>query len=199
MSIARRSFVVLTLVAMVAMAMVGLWQLGYSQGGAGSVATDVGRIRGLIEYEVRDASGRVKEHRVIHNATLAALLNDARTRLGVDGAFTGLGNNDLYDNIQAVSSDLSGATPTNAQLTTSIGSNPVDGTNATASIGADVSGNYTVITTFTATGAATIEELQLTKGAATSGAAEAPGAWQNVAITLANGDTLQVTWTIDID
>ena len=53
--------------------------------------------------------------------------------------------------------------------------------------------------TFTATGAATIEELQLTSGAAVDTTVEAAGAWQNVSITLADTDTLTVTWTVDID
>ncbi len=151
-------------------------------------------IKGEISYLVKDSSGVIKEQRSIHNTTLTALKNDARARLGVDGTFTGLGNNDLYDNIQAVGSDLSGATPTNAQLSTNLDANPADGTNT-----AGGNGVYTTVKTFTASGAATIEELQLTKGSATNGTAEAPGAWQNTSITLASGDTLQITWTITIN
>ena len=36
--------------------------------------------------------------------------------------------------------------------------------------------------------ASTIERIQLSKGAVTSGTAETPGAWQNVSITLASGE-----------
>lgn len=149
-------------------------------------------IKGEIAYVVRDPAGAVKEQRSIHNTTLAALKNDARARLGVDAS--GLGVNDLYDNIQAVGSDISGATPTDPQLTANLDANPADGTST-----AGGSGVYTTVKTFTASGTATIEELQLTKGAAVNGTAEAPGAWQNTSITLASGDTLQVTWTITIN
>lgn len=160
---------------------------------AASISESAG-ITGNISYILKDASGNVKEQNSIHNTTLAALKNDARARLGVDGTFTGLTNADLYDNIQAVASDLSGATPTNPQLTTNLDANPADSTNTAGGAGV-----YTAVKTFTASGAATIEELQLTKGAAANGTAEAPGAWQNTSITLASGDTLQITWTITIN
>lgn len=181
---------VVAAVAFVATLSIGL-VLGSLRSGTG--VADRGAIVGSIEYTVRDANGVVKEHKAIHNTILSGLLNDARARLGIDG--TTIGNSDLYNNIQAVGSDLSGTTPTNLQLSSNLDANPASGTAATAT----ESGNYTVTKTFTASGASTIEELQLTKGAAANGTAETPGAWQNVSITLASGDTLAVTWTIDID
>jgi hypothetical protein len=179
------------LLVVVALALAGGFYLGLSRENSG--VTDRGTVAGLIEYTVRDASGNIKMSRLIHNTTMAALLNDARARLGVDGTTLASNNSDLYDNIQACSAATSGASCT---LSSALDANPADGTNTSET----ESGNYKVVKTFTASGASTIAELQLTRGAATSGTAETNiGAFQGVSITLANGDTLQITWTIDID
>ena len=63
------------------------------------------------------------------------------------------------------------------------------------------SGNYTVTTTFTAAGASTINELELSKNLvlSTAPAVGDIGAVQAVTLVLAGGDTLLITWTIDID
>ena len=158
--------------------------------GGGSGFTEQQRIAGVIEYSVWDAFGTIKTHKVIHNTTLALLLNDARDRIGIDG--TTITNTDLFDNIQLCSNNASGGSCT---LTVNIGTNPADGTNTALG----ESGNYHTVNTFTATGAATIEEMQLTRGTTGSGENTNRGAWQDVSITLASGDTLQVTWTVDID
>jgi hypothetical protein len=172
------------------------WLLG--QRGGTPPASDTLGIKGWVEYTVRDAQGDIRFQSARHNTKLTAFLNDARDRLGgADGSLTGLGNTDLYDNIQACSADASGGACT---LSSNLTANPADGTQSTLAGDGD-GGNYQTVVTFTASGgSSTIEELQLTKGAATNGVADTGrGAWQNVSITLASGDTLQVTWTIDID
>ena len=165
-----------------------LWStMSNDQNGVG----DLGKVKGVIEYTVRDASGAIKERVTINNNTTPVLLNAARDRLGV--AVAGLTADNRFDNIQAANADLAGASAA-ANLSANLDANP-NGTNAGAA-GAD--GVYTATQTFTATGASTIEELQLTSGNATSGTSEAAGAFQDVNITLADTDTLTVTWTVTI-
>ena len=151
-------------------------------------------IKANLEYTVRDASGAIKDYKFIHNTTLAALKDAARDRLGVVD-LSALTTAHLYDNIQALLSDKSGIPTANGDLSINLTSlNPVDGVNT-----AGGTGIYTVTNTFTASGASTIEELNLTRGAGTNGTFESTvGAWQNVSITLASGDTLAVTWTITV-
>lgn len=156
-------------------------------------AVETAKIIGLIEFTVFDSNGNLKEHRIIHNATLTGFKNAARERLGIDGSLTGTSNTDLYDNIQLCSNDVSGDSST-CTLSANLDANPADGTNTSGATGV-----YSTVKTFTASGASTIEEMQLTRGAATNSTKDTNvGAWQNVSITLANTDTLQVTWTVTI-
>ena len=114
----------------------------------------------------------------------------------MDGTLAGLTDNTgLFDNIQALGVVRSGVpSGGNPDLSANLDANPADGTNA-----AGATGIYTVTKTFTASGASTIAELNLTRGAAVNGTLETTvGAWQAVTITLANTDTLQVTWTITV-
>lgn len=187
--------VAVSLVLIVAAAAVaGFWRLGYNQGES---ATDGGTIAGYIEYTVRDASGNVKAHKLARNTTTDTLKNAARARLGVDGTTLAAANADLFDNIQACSANATGGACTLVTHTllqvSGANANPADGTNTAGGTGV-----YTTVVAWTATGALTIEELQLTSGAVTSGTAQTAGAFQDVSITLANTDTLTVTWTITI-
>ena len=153
-------------------------------------------IVGQIAYIVRDSSGNIKENIVIPNTTVALFKNDARARLGVAGTTAPTSDDDLYDNISLCGADASGGlcgTFTAANVTEN---NPQDGTGSTGGEGV-----YSVVVTFNATGAVTIEELQLSKGSVTNGTAPSTsqiGAYQNVSITLANGDSIQITWTITV-
>jgi len=179
------------LVGLLAIWAIWAWGVG---GGAG--ASDIGRISGMIEWTQRDASGNVLAQQTIHNTTTTLLKNHIRTLLGTAGGPAGVTSDaDLYDNIQLLTANDTNreVTPANADLSANLDANPADGTNADGTVG-----RYTTVVTFTASGASTIEELQLTKGAATSGTAETIGAHQDVSITLANTDTLQVTWTVTI-
>lgn len=183
----QMALILSTLVA-ITLSIVLVWYSPFRDGDGGP---ENPRVVGIITYTVWDASGAVKTHQVIHNTTLALLLNDARDRIAVDG--TTINNDALFDNIQLCSDNGSGAACT---LSTNLDANPADGTNTALG----ESGNYQTVKTFTASGASTIEEMQLTRGTATNGVMETTrGAWQNVSITLASSDTLQVTWTVDID
>lgn len=169
-----------------------------SLGGGGSAAgvNDNGTIRGSIEWTQRDSMGNVIETVSIKNTTLDLIKNDARARLGVDGTTAPTGNDDLYDNISLCSNDASGAQCTLATVANITETNPQDGTGATGGTGV-----FTVAVTFTATGAVTAEELQLSKGSVSDGTPATTsqiGAWQNVSITLGNGDTLTITWTVTV-
>lgn len=182
------------LVLVALMAFWALWAWGVG-GGAG--ASDIGRVSGVIEWTQRDASGNVLSHQTIHNTTTTLLKNHIRTLLGTAGGPAGVTTDaDLYDNIQLLTAnDVNReVTPIAGDLSANLTANPADGTNADGATGV-----YTTVVTFTATGASTIEELQLTKGAATSGTPETIGAYQDVSITLASTDTLEVTWTVTIN
>ena len=162
---------------------------------------------------VRDADGNITEHVVIHNTSTAALLDAVASRLATvtttaDGNVNGL----IYDNLQLCTNDAGGGTcalvgsledlPT---LGTSI--NPVDPGNATLGVdagGGDTTGTYEVVDTFFCitggTACSTIEELQLTGGGAIQGTVDTGvGAFQDVSVTLNDNDSIQVTWTIDLD
>ncbi len=175
-----------------AVAMLGFW--GFTTRSASPSGTEESaRIIGLIEFTILDANGNLKEHRIIHNTTLAGFKNSARDRLGVDGSLTSVSNTDLYDNIQLCSNDVSGDAST-CTLSANLDANPADGANTSGGTGV-----YSTVKTFTASGASTIEEMQLTRGSAVNATKDTNvGAWQNVSITLANTDTLQVTWTVTI-
>lgn len=157
---------------------------------------DGGSIKGVIEWTHRDAVGNIIKSVVINNTTVDLIKNDARARLGVAGTTEPATDNDLYDNISLCSADVSGVQCTLSTVANITESNPQTGTGT-----AGATGVYSVQVTFTATGAVTAEELQLSKGAVTDGTPATTaqiGAWQNVSLTLANGDTLTITWTITV-
>lgn len=124
MSKMHRLVLALSLLSAIVLALAGGYYLGGFQDRGG--LRDTGTVVGNIEYTVWDSSGILKEHVAIHNTTLDGLLNDTRARLGIDG--TTLTNNDLYNNIQAVKTDKSGATPANGDLSGNLDANPGNGT-----------------------------------------------------------------------
>lgn len=163
--------------------------------GSGSVSglNDGGSIKGVIEWTHQDANGTVLARSLKDNTTLDLIKNDARGRIGVSST---LADADLYDEIALCSNDASGAACTLSTVGNITEANPQEGSGSAGGTGV-----YSVALTFTATGAVTIEELQLVKGNNADAAVPTTseiGAWQNVSVTLANGDTLTITWTVTI-
>ena len=178
-------------------ALVASWALWAWGGVGGAGASDSGRVSGVIAWTQRDASGDVLAHQTIRNTTTSLLKDHIRTLLGTAGGPAGVATDaDLYDNIQLLTADDVDreVTPANGDLSVNLNANPADGTNVDGATGV-----YTTVVTFTASATSTVQELQLTKGAAVSGTAETIGAFQDVAINLANLDTLEVTWTVTIN
>ena len=163
----------------------------------GSEFADGGRIKGVVEWVQRDATDVVLNQSLSGNTTMDLIKDDARARLGVSGTTAPTSDTDLYDNITLCGTDDSGGLcSTISDVSNITENNPQSGTGATGATGV-----YTVALTFTASGAVTIEELQLSKGAVVDGTPPSTaniGAFQNVSVTLANGDTLTVTWTITV-
>ena len=171
-------------------------------------------ISGIIEYVVFDGDGNILDSVIIHNTSTAALLDAASNRLATTTTTsdTSTGTDRTYDNLQLCSNDDVGAGSCSlvANISDSDGGtgiNPVD-TTATLGVdagGGDTTGTYQVTDTFfcdtSGAGACSaIEELQLTGGAGTNGVSEAGvGAFQDVSVTLNDNDSIQVTWTIDLD
>ena len=159
-------------------------------------------IKGTIAYVIRDADGNIKEDVIIHNTTMPSLLNAAATRL-VLGTTTAA--NTMFDDIQLCSDNGSGLACTVIDITQEGGSYPNPATTtATGPAGVDDGiGTFQAQNTFTCTqdaGCTAIEEIQLAAGDGVSGVAGSPvGAWQNVSMTLNDNDTVQITWTVDID
>lgn len=166
-----------------------LWSFR-SQGGT---TENVG-IRGFVEYTVYDAAGDLKYQSARLNTTMALLKTDIRDRIGKAGT-TIASDTALYDGLQLANTDKAGTAPSNIQLAANLDANPVEG--AKADVGTN---GYSVTKTFTAAGASTIEEFQLARGDAVSGAAlSSIGAFQDVKIVLATGDTLIISWTVVIN
>ena len=163
-------------------------------------------IRGFVEYVVYDADGNVKFESGRLNTTLDGFIDDAASLLSVAGTTTGAAT--LYDNIQLCSDNGSGLACTIVDLDEDSGAenNPAAATISSSvdAGGGDTVGTYEGVKTFTciATGdnaCTTIEEIQLAKGTISDGVASTQGAYQNVSTTLNDGDTIQITWTVDID
>lgn len=162
-------------------------------GGSGAGLSDSSRITGVVEWTHKDASGAVLAYSLLDNTTLDLIKNDASGRLGVSST---LADADLYDEIALCSTNSSGAACTLSTPGNITEANPQEGTGSAGGTGV-----FSVALTFTATGAVTIEELQLVKG--NNADTDVPtaseiGAWQNVSVTLANTDTLTVTWTVTV-
>ena len=195
---ARPLISVPVLLALAAAAFLAMW--AWSPAGGGGL-TESGRTNVNVEYTVRDAFGVIKAHGLLHNATTDNLLDDAADRLSTTGITTATAN--IYSNItlcstnpNATLNNSDGFTPAGiCTLTSNVGTNPVVSsvTPGTAS--------YTAVTTFTASGAATIAELQLSKNlsASTAPANVDLGASQDVSITPASSDTLEITSTVTIN
>ena len=186
--------------------------MGGSSGGGG--LTETAAMSGTVEYTVRDSNGVVKAHNSSSNTVTDTFLNDAASRLSDDQT---VASTDVYENIQlcdvnntttvCVTADLI------ADIKTAVGgsaNNPAgadDTTLTSPSTVADSVGSYDVQDTFVcdttgSPGAACtkILKLELTRGPATAGSGDGTlGAYQAVDVTLADGDSLQVTWTVDID
>lgn len=183
---------------------------------AGGTGVPVG-IKGIIEYTVRDASGNVKTEGVIHNTVNTQAINEVLYRM-LDIATT-QGSGD-YDGIAALSVAVGTDDPSDGVLAASItdtldgsGSdcttshNPNDGT-FTDGTGSE-SGNGTIAVTFTAcANGLTVAQIVLTNAApdnnnTTGGSAIADAAifaYVDVPdVNLNSGDTVQYTWTVDVD
>ena len=169
-------------------------------------------ISGIIEYTVRDADGKLKDHGIIHNTVNGDALNETFNRI----AATATGG--AFDGIAALSVATSTDNPSDGVLSTSIellldgdggtggDQNPADGT-VTTDFGTET-GNGTVAVTFTATGSADVLQIVLTKAAEDDtlvGGADAIAdadifAYVDVPdISLTSSDTVTYTWTVDVD
>ena len=190
---------------------------GTSNGGLNDGVT----YKGFVEWSVFDANGNLKQYNNSHNAlntdqglsdTVNRLIGGVTTEIdlivgstegtGADSfariflaevARSAGGDAQVYestDQVENVGSDTADDT---------VGSNPAQGV-VTASTGANGSG--TVVLTFEAEATETITELALvttaSRTAATDGAIADTAilAVQDVDITLADEDTLAITWTV---
>ena len=179
-------------IAVALAAILAAFALSVWRGGPVSGLNDGGRIKGVVEWTHRDAGGAVLGQSLRDNTTTDLIKNDARDRLGFSSTLT---DADLSDEI-ALLSDNPGGAATGTLSTNTTEANPQEGAGAQGGTGV-----FSVTLTFTATGTVTIEELQLVNG--DNADTEVPtaaeiGAWQNVAVTLENGDTLTVTWTVTV-
>ena len=180
--------------------------------GGGSSLAERTSLTGTLEYTVRDTDGIVKLHKVIPNTTTTGGLNAAASRLSVAQTVAAT---DVFENLQLCDVNNTADVCTTAQLVGDIkvavagaANNPA-GAADTAVTGpggvADGVGSYQVQDTFfcdTAGGGSCtkILKLELTAGNGTAGTADSTlAAFQAVDVTLADEDSIQVTWTIDID
>ena len=169
-------------------------------------------IKGIVEYTVRDPSGNVKEHGVIENTINAEGLNEVFNRI------TGTASGGAYDGIAALSVDVGTDDPSDgvdgASMTkkldgdsgTAGNQNPADGA-VTTDFGTET-GNGTVSVTFTATGDnVSVLQVVLTKSVENDTLAGNLNitdadifAFQDLPdVTLNTNDTVQYTWTVDVD
>ncbi len=176
-------------------ALLAIWSFGSANGAAGVDP----RISANVEYTVVDALGNVKAHEFFHNATSDHILDDANDAIS-DSSFT-VGSATVFTGIAICSDEpndgaANGFAPATCTLITAVTeNNPV--TAGAVNLGEQT---YNVVQTFTATGAITIEELQLVKNPVdtTVPVVGNIGAVRDVAVTLANTDTIQITWTVTI-
>ena len=168
-------------------------------------------IKGIVEYTVRGPDGKIKEHDIIYNTVNVEGLNDTFNLITA----TGLGT---HDGIAALSVTVATDDPSDGVLASSITllldgdggtggeQNPADGT-VTTDFGTE-SGNGTVAVTFTATGAADVRQIVLTRsveddtlvgGAAPIADADIFAYVDVPDISLTASDTVTYTWTVDVD
>ena len=170
-------------------------------------------LKGIVEYTVRDANGKVKAHGVIHNTINGEALNEIFNRI------TSVASGGAYDAIVALSVDAATDDPSDGVTGSSIADdldgdtgvagnqNPADGT-VTTDFGTET-GNGTVAVTFTAVvNGVSVKQVVLTKAAVDdTGQGQNPAivdadilAFQDVPdVTLNTNDTVQYTWTMDVD
>ena len=155
-------------------------------------------LRGMVEYTVLDHDGNVKDYGVYHNTIIDDGFNAFRDRLFSSSTTVSTGAGSKFTAIR-----LGSTTTTQTQIeagtygtkVTTAGTNPANDPAENTSTGTD--GQAIIDVTFTATGAATIQQILLVKE--TDGGTIADGdvfAFQDVNITLANSDTVTFTWTI---
>lgn len=173
--------------------------------------------KGFVEWQVFDKHGNLKESFSSHNALNGNPgLDDTVNRLigesaDVDLADTGTGDGaDAFARIFVASNARSGvgaaySAKSIASLVGSdtagpdVGSNPAQGTVGVATSGG---GSGTVSETFEAEGSQNIRQLALVKTASTAASTDTQPAdddilaTQDVTITLADEDTLAITWTV---
>ena len=173
------------------------------------------RIRGTVEYTVRDANGNVKEHGVVHNTIEPKALDVAFSRI-VEGT---TGSVDGYDTIAALSVDAATDDPSDGVSSGNPtkdldGDSGDSGTHENPAVGtvtapSDESGQGLVSVTFTAkANGVTVKQVVLTKRDPDN-SAQGPAqpvaevdilAHQDVAdVTLNIDDTVQYTWTVDVN
>ena len=192
-------------------------QLGDEAATSGGDASEVG-IKGIIEWTIRDANGKVKTSGVIHNTVNASHAHDevfyriANVSGGSAGDYDGIaalsegsiadgGTEDCSDGV------LAGSIALNLDGDSAVSTtheNPADGT-----VGTPSAGDGTVQVTFTARlDSVDVKQVVLTKSAeddTAGGGALAIAdadifAYVDVPnIVLNTGDTVQYTWTVQVD
>lgn len=215
--------VVLSLLAAVG---VGVWALapgGDQAGGAVVQSNAIGDapfeqisnqgVRGIVTYRVVDASGILIESGQFHNTVNDEGKNETFNRIAgtaTGGSFDGIaamdvpvGTDDPADGVDSTSItlNLDGDSGTGGEQ------NPADG-NVTTDFGTET-GNGTVDVTFTATSDSTsifqivltksVEDDTLVGGALAIGDADIFAYVDVPDITLNTSDTVQYTWTVDVD
>lgn len=182
----------------------------WGQGGK-DFTSDRAALRGHVAYVLYDADGNEVERWDQHNTVNLEGLDDTFNLI------TGNGGNGGYDGIAAM--DVSTVTddPADGVLSTSIAllldgdsgtggnQNPADGV-ITTDFGSE-NGNGTVVVTFTAAGSVTIAQIVLTRSIEDeTGDGTLAIADNNIFayidvpdVSLGNGDSVQYTWTIDVD
>ncbi|MBI4307055.1 MAG: hypothetical protein HY678_12115 [Chloroflexi bacterium] len=170
-------------------------------------------ITGTIDYAVRDADGRIKAGGVIHNTINNDAKNEVFNRIAAGASST------AFDGIAALSVSVGTDDPSNGVLAGSIAlnldgdsgtsgnQNPADGT-VTTQFSTDP-GQGTISVTFTAkVDSVSVKQIVLTKAveddtAVGNGAAIADAdifAYVDVPdVTLNTNDTVQYTWTVNVD
>jgi len=169
-------------------------------------------IRGHVAYSLFDAQGNLIETWDSHNTVNVEGLDDSFNLI------TGNSGNGGYDGIAALDVAVGTDDPADGVLSTSVATsldgdsgtggdqNPADGTVAT-DFGTE-NGNGTVQVTFVAGGSVTIEQIVLTRaveddtsvGGANAIADNEIFAYIDVPnVSLGSGDSVQYTWTIDVD
>lgn len=174
--------------------MAGLVVWAWGQGGAGGGLGESASLRGMVEIIHYDANGNIKFQRSEHNATTVEFLTAAAERLSQDGV--GVTDDQKFKSIRACKNAAVGTLcegGANFDVTNLV-SNPINGTQTDSD-----DGIIAIQVTFTGvTASTTIEYLQLTDANSVDGN-KVVGAHQDVAVTLAPSDTLQVTWTITVE